>query len=46
VSRLLKNGESWTAAYIKVCAGDAEALAQWARDEVGGELHPCGICMK
>ena len=38
------NGEYWTRDYIKVCSLSKEELDEWARKEVGGELHPCGIC--
>lgn len=44
ISRPLKNGEKWTVSFIKVCANDSQSLHIWARDEVGGVLHRCGIC--
>jgi hypothetical protein len=44
ISRPLTSEERWTAAYIKICASQSDALAQWARDEVGGNLHLCGMC--
>lgn len=38
---------NWTTdQYIKVCAADLKPLENWARDEVGGELKPCGVCCK
>ena len=37
-------GSGWTGAYVKVCSTDVDALQDWARREVGGELRPCGIC--
>jgi hypothetical protein len=33
-----------TTGFIKVCSGDRWELAQWAKDEVGGELQRCGEC--
>src|SRR5580704_6742473 len=33
-----------TTGYIKTCSTDLGALSQWAGDEVGGELKPCGVC--
>jgi hypothetical protein len=41
-----KGGESlhWTKDYVKVCSGDRAALAEWARDAVGGEPTLCGTC--
>jgi hypothetical protein len=38
-------GGHWTLDYIKVC-GDRGRLEQWALVEVGGPVHPCGICLK
>jgi hypothetical protein len=38
-------GERWTTGYfIKACAENRAALDQWARQNVGGELHPCALC--
>ena len=38
-------GERWTTGeFIKACAETRAALDQWTRQNVGGELHPCGLC--
>jgi hypothetical protein len=46
IARPLKDEESWTATYIKVCASARTVLEDWTRDEVGGSLHECGICCR
>ena len=36
---------NWTTTgYIKTCSTDVTALVEWAREEVGGVLKPCGMC--
>jgi hypothetical protein len=30
--------------FIKACAETRAELDLWARQNVGGELHPCGLC--
>jgi hypothetical protein len=38
-------GDRWTTGgYIKACSGTRTDLHQWARQNVAGELHPCGVC--
>jgi hypothetical protein len=38
-------GDRWTTDdYIKACSEARAALDQWARQTVGGELTPCGLC--
>jgi hypothetical protein len=37
-------GDRWTGDYIKVCAETRAELDQWSRQNVGGKLHPCGLC--
>ena len=38
-------GDRWTTGgFIKACAETRTDLDQWARQNVGGELHPCGLC--
>ncbi len=39
------NRSNWTTSgYIKTCSIDIGALSKWGRQEVGGELKPCGFC--
>jgi hypothetical protein len=39
------NRSNWTTTgFIKTCSLDPSALSQWALEEVGGELKPCGVC--
>lgn len=39
------NRSNWTTTgYIKTCSDDLEPLKEWAEQEVGGELDPCGAC--
>ena len=36
---------NWTTGqYIKVCSENRADLNQWARQNVGGSLKPCGLC--
>jgi hypothetical protein len=38
-------GKRWTTGdYIKACSETRADLDHWARQNVGGELHPCGLC--
>jgi hypothetical protein len=38
-------GDRWTTGdFIKACSVTRAALNQWTRQQVGGELHPCGRC--
>jgi hypothetical protein len=38
-------GDRWTTGdFIKVCSETRAPLDQWARQYVGGELKPCGLC--
>jgi hypothetical protein len=38
-------GERWTTGdFIKVSSETRAPLDQWARQNVGGEPHPCGLC--
>ncbi|GAA1297173.1 hypothetical protein Psi02_14030 [Planotetraspora silvatica] len=38
-------GTRWTGDYVKYCGGLSE-LQSWALTEVGGDLQPCGHCLK
>jgi hypothetical protein len=44
ISDVPTRGESWTKAYIKVCAIRPAQLKEWALTEVEGEPTPCGFC--
>ncbi len=37
-------GGVWTGPYVKVCAEHLVDLEQWAADQVGQSLPPCGTC--
>ena len=37
-------GNTWVKDYIKVFSLSRAELESWAKEEIGGELHPCGIC--
>jgi probable F420-dependent oxidoreductase len=38
-------GDSWTRrGYAKICASSIQELTDWARQETGGALQPCGTC--
>jgi hypothetical protein len=37
-------GNFTTRQYIKVCSDTISELSSWARAQVGGETHPCGLC--
>ncbi len=39
------NNSNWTTTgYIKTCGTSIESVNQWARQSIGGELQPCGVC--
>ncbi len=38
------NGGAWTGPYVKVCAEHLAELDQWAVDQVGNPIAPCGTC--
>ncbi|WP_156685609.1 hypothetical protein [Mycobacterium sp. Marseille-P9652] len=38
------HGGPWTGPYVKVCAEQLAELEQWAIDQVGQPIPPCGIC--
>ena len=39
------HGDRWTTGdYMKACSETLADLDQWARENVGGTLTPCGIC--
>lgn len=44
INRLPANGSKWTEQFIKICSCDATELKQWASQQVGGQLRPCGTC--
>jgi hypothetical protein len=44
ITRLPANGAKWTGPYIKICSCDVVELEQWANQQVGGRLRPCGTC--
>ena len=37
-------GGTWTGRYVKVCADHLAELEQWAIDQVGRPIPPCGTC--
>ena len=38
-------GSRWTTGgFLKACSEDRADLERWAQDQVGGTLHPCGLC--
>jgi hypothetical protein len=37
-------GGAWTGPYVKVCAEHLAELEQWAIDQVGEPIPPCGTC--
>jgi hypothetical protein len=37
-------GERTLTPALSLCAETRVELDQWARQNVGGELHPCGLC--
>lgn len=37
-------GGTWTGDYVKVCADHLADLDQWAFDDVGESIPPCGTC--
>jgi hypothetical protein len=37
-------GGAWTGPYVKICAENLAALEQWATDQVGKQVPPCGSC--
>lgn len=37
-------GDSWTRAYIKICADDTAAIEEWTAKEVGGPPRRCQFC--
>lgn len=44
ISVLPTNGSAWTKDYRKFC-GERGELESYARNEVGGDTHPCGQCL-
>ena len=38
------HGDKWTAQWVKICADGLAELEQWANDQVGEPIRPCGIC--
>jgi hypothetical protein len=39
-------GDRWTTRQlIKACSEPGADLRQWARQNVGGDLHLCGLCL-
>ncbi|MCW2938516.1 MAG: hypothetical protein JWN00_1501 [Actinomycetia bacterium] len=44
ISTLPTSGSTWTKDYRKIC-GRREELESYARGNVGGDLHPCGLCL-
>lgn len=39
------NWSNWTTGdFIKTCSPNIDPLSRWARQDVGGELQPCGMC--
>ena len=40
-------GDRWTTGeFMKACSENRADLEQWAREDAGGELKPCGICLR
>jgi hypothetical protein len=39
-----RRGGLWTGPYVKVCAEQLAGLEQWATDQVGQPIPPCGTC--
>ena len=38
-------GDRWTTGdFLKACSETRADLDQWARENVGGKLTPCGLC--
>jgi hypothetical protein len=44
ISRTPLNGRSWTGPYIKVCAIEAQTLAEWGNQTTGMSPAPCPVC--
>lgn len=38
------HGGVWTGPYVKVCAEQLRQLEQWALEEIGEQIPPCGSC--
>src|SRR5688572_4107706 len=39
------NRTNWTTTgFIKTCSTNVTALSDWAKQETGGSLTPCGVC--
>jgi hypothetical protein len=37
-------GGAWTGPYVKICAEHVPELEQWAIEQVGKPIPPCGVC--